>query len=129
MTTSNQNARFDPESAPQEAYLAIEVQPADEAENERLIALRKHVAAHTHQPDLRNLAPDVRELMGEGYQVGCGSSHIWMTRQGQPERLAVIADRLTTAYRDWYEPRLPTGSRKSSRPDEGLAVAGYPLLD
>ena len=27
------------------------------------------------------------------------------------------------------EPRLPMGSRESSRPDEGLAVAGYPLLD
>ena len=60
----------------------------------------KYVQAHTHQADLRALAPFVRELMGEGYQVVCGSSHIWLKREDQAERLAVVADRLTTAYRD-----------------------------
>lgn len=110
MAAYNQSARYTPESAPQEAYLAIEVEPADEAETERLLAIRKHVAAHTHQTDLRHLAPDVREMMGEGYQVVCGSSHIWMKREGQAERLAVVADRLTTAYRDWCEPPRPAAT-------------------
>ena len=129
MTTSNPSTRFTPESAPQQAYLAIEVQPADEAEQQRLQLVRTHVQAHTDQADLRNLAPDVRKLMGEGYQVACGSSHIWIKREDQSERLAVVADRLTTAYRDWYEPRLPTGPRESSRPETGLPVAGHFLID
>lgn len=128
MTTSNQSARFTPESAPQEAYLAIEVQPADEAENERLMHVRKYVQAHTHQADLRALAPFVRELMGEGYQVVCGSSHIWLKREGQPERLAVVADRLTTAYRDWYEPAMPTGPRASIRTEDSLPIPGQHLI-
>lgn len=124
MTPSNPSARLIPESAPQQAYLAIEVQPADEAEKERLIAVRKYVQAHTHQADLRALAPFVRELMGEGYQVVCGSSHIWLKREGQPERLAIIADGLTTAYRDWYEPAQPTGPRASIRTEDSLPIPG-----
>ena len=127
MTSSSHNPRFSPDSTSQEAYLAIEQQPADEAEKERLLALRKHVAGHTHQADLRNLAADVREMMGEGYQVGCGSAHIWMKRDGQAERLAIVADRLTTAYRDWYEPPMPTGPRPSSRPEDGLPMPGPEL--
>lgn len=124
MTPSNPSARFTLESAPQQAYLAIEVQPADVAEKERLIAVRKYVQAHTHQADLRALAPFVRELMGEGYQVVCGSSHIWLKREGQPERLAVIADGRTTAYRDWYEPAQPTGPRASIRTEDSLPIPG-----
>jgi hypothetical protein len=99
----------------QVAYLAIEIQPADEAEKERLMAVRKYVQAHTRQDDLRALAPYIRELMGEGYQVVCGSSHIWLKRKGTSERLAIVADRLNTAYRDWYEPSIPTGPRPSIR--------------
>lgn len=129
MTTSNQSARFSPESASQEAYLAIEVQPADDSEKERLLALRKHVAAHTHQADLRNLAPDVREMMGAGYQVGCGTCHIWLKREGQAERLAVVADRLTTSYRDWFEPATPTGPRASIRTEDSLPIPGQLLTD
>ena len=122
MTTSNQSTRFSPEFAPQQAYLAIEVEPADDTEKERLLSVRKYVQAHTHQADLRALAPFVRELMGEGYQVVCGSSHIWMKREGQPERLAVVADQLTTAYRDWYEPDAPTGPRASIRTEDSLPI-------
>jgi hypothetical protein len=50
---------------------------------------------------LRELAPAGRELLGSGYPVGCGSSHIWVLRLGSLARLAIIADRLTTSYRDW----------------------------
>ena len=122
MTTSSQNARFIPESAPQQAYLAIEVEPADEAEKERLMHVRKYVQAHTQQSDLRALAPFVQELMGEGYQVVCGSSHIWLKRAGAGTRLAIVADRLTTSYRDWYEPATPSGPRASIRTEESLPI-------
>jgi len=33
--------------------------------------------------------------------VHCGSSHVWIKRDDQPERLAIVADRYTTAYREW----------------------------
>lgn len=128
MTSSNQSARFSPETAPQEAYLAIEVQPADQTENERLMHVRQYVQAHAHQTDLRALAPFVRELMGEGYEVVCGSSHIWLKREGATARLAIIADRLTTAYRDWYEPAPPSGPRASIRPEDSLPIPGQHLI-
>ncbi|GAB3323007.1 hypothetical protein GCM10027511_31540 [Hymenobacter humi] len=86
--------------AHQQAYLAIELLPADEAEAASLEQLRRHVQEHTHQVDLRELAPAVQEILGSAYQVGCGSSHIWVLRHGSPTRLAIIADQLTTAYRD-----------------------------
>ncbi|QNE42292.1 hypothetical protein F1C16_21955 (plasmid) [Hymenobacter sp. NBH84] len=114
----------------QEAYLAIELKPLDKAEKQRLEQLRRYVQAHVHQVDLRDLAPAVRELMGAGYQVGSGSSHVWIKRltddpePAAPERLAIVADRLTTAFRDWYEPKLPSGPRLSIRPEEGLPIAG-----
>ncbi|WP_156126576.1 hypothetical protein [Hymenobacter sp. DG25B] len=44
-------------------------------------------------------------MLGPGYQVHCGSSHIWIKRDDQPERLAIVADRYTTAYRDWNSPQ------------------------
>lgn len=116
-----------PTFAAQEAYLAIEQQPRDEAEKTLLGQLRQHLAEHTHQDDLRDLAPVVRELMGAGYQVGCGGSHIWILRDADAERLAVVADRLTTAYRDWFEPRPQTGPRLTSRPEQGLPVAGHAI--
>ena len=118
----------------QEAYLAIELKPLDQAENQRLEQLRRYVQAHAHQVDLRNLAPAVRELMDAGYQVGCGSSHVWIKRltgdaePSDPGRLAIVADRLTTAFRDWYEPKLPSGPRPSLRSEEGLPIVGqFPL--
>ena len=128
MTASNQSARFTPESVSQEAYLAIEVEPADEAEKERLLNVRKYVQAHTHQADLRALAPFVRELMGEVYQVVCGSSHIWLKREGASARLAIVADRLTTSYRDWYEPATPSGPRASIRTEDSLPIPNQVMM-
>ncbi len=42
--------------------------------------------------------------MGEGYAVHCGSAHVWLKRDDQPTRLAIVADRYTTAYREWDAP-------------------------
>ena len=117
-----------PATAAQEAYMAIEEKPRDRAEKRLLEQARAYVQAHAHQADLRDLAPAVRELMGAGYQVGSGGSHVWIKRApagsapAAPPRLAIIADRLTTAYRDWFEPKLPTGPRPSSRPEQGLPI-------
>ncbi|GGG59310.1 hypothetical protein [Hymenobacter glacieicola] len=74
--------------------------------------------APTHQTDLRALAPFVRELTGGGYDVGCGSSHIWLKREG-------ATDRLTTAYRDWYEPALPSGLRASTPSPPAPPLANF----
>lgn len=100
MMTTSPTAFVTLPDAPQQACLTIELPPADEAEAARLEQLRRHVRDHAHQVDLRELAPAVRELMGSGYRVGCGSSHIWVLRHDSPARLAIIADQLTTAYRD-----------------------------
>ncbi|RAK62395.1 hypothetical protein [Hymenobacter edaphi] len=102
---------------PQQAYLAIEVKPVDAAEKRRLEALRRHVQAHTHTADLRGLAGAVKKLLGASYDVGCGSVHIWVKRAGEAQRLAIVADRLTTAYRDWFEPlpEVPATSRNLRR--------------
>ncbi|TYZ12637.1 hypothetical protein FY528_04910 [Hymenobacter lutimineralis] len=121
----SQSDKFDPTArtyAAQQAYLAIEQQPYDKAEQQLLEQVRRYVQTHSHQNDLRDLAGAIRELMGDAYQVGCGSCHIWIKRS--PERLAVVADRLTTAYRDWFEPRVPGGPRRSIRTEQGLPVAG-----
>jgi len=75
--------------------------PADEAEAVRLQQLRRHAQDYACQVDVRELAPAVGEQMGSGYQVGCGSSHIWVLRLGSPVRLAIVANQLTTAYREW----------------------------
>jgi len=97
----------------QEAYLVIEQKPRDKAERSRLAKLRQYVQ-HQHQADLRDLAPAVRELMGPGYQIGCGSSHIWILplagddMPATPERLAMVADRLTMTSQDWNAAPLPT---------------------
>ena len=94
----------------QQAYLVIELPPASATEKRHLAQVRRHVLAHTHTPDLRELVGAVKKLLGCAYEVGCGSAHVWVKRTGEPERLAIIADRLTTAYRDWFEPQPPTGA-------------------
>ncbi|MBF9144485.1 hypothetical protein [Hymenobacter properus] len=113
---------------PQQAYLAIELQPADGAEKRRLLALRRHVQAHTHTTDLRGLTGAVKKFLGPGYEVGCGSAHIWVQRAGEPQRLAIVADRLTTAYRDWFEPLLdaPATSRTPRRRLSGEPIGPVP---
>lgn len=123
---------FSPPSLPparfpaQQAYVAIELPPASAAEKRCLAQVRRHVLAHTHTPDLRELAGAVKKLLGSAYEVGCGSAHVWVKRAGEPERLAIIADRLTTAYRDWFEPQLPAGaaSPTSRNPHRRLAIPG-----
>ncbi|KAA9325145.1 hypothetical protein F0P96_20830 [Hymenobacter busanensis] len=94
----------------QQAYVAIEQKSRDAAEKRRLQAVRQHVQAHTHTTDLRGLAGAVKKLLGPGYEVGCGSAHIWVRREGEQQRLAIVADRLTSAYRDWFEPLPDAGA-------------------
>ena len=101
MPTTTQYPQNSPIFAPQLAYLAIEQQPADDAEAQRLEQLRQLIEAAPDTADLREFAEDARQLLGPGYQVHCGSSHVWIKRDDQPERLAIVADRYTTAYREW----------------------------
>ncbi|HEX8429306.1 hypothetical protein [Hymenobacter sp.] len=71
--------------------LLIEQQPHDEAEAALLVQLTELLAATDPLPDLRDLAPAVRQLFSEpAYLVGCGSAHIWLHRAGGPARLALI---------------------------------------
>lgn len=112
---------------PQQAYLAIELKPIDPAEKRRLEALRRYVQAHTHTADLRGLAGAVKKLLGPSYNVGCGSAHIWVQRTGEAERLAIVADRLTTAYRDWFEPLLDQAPGTSRNPHRRLSLPAASL--
>lgn len=91
------------------AYLAVEQPPRDEAEAALLQRVRAFVAAAAPLTDLRDLAPQVGQQLGEGYQVYSGGSHTAIHRQGSTERLAIIADAETTSYRDWDvpAPQLP----------------------
>ena len=104
MTPTHQKAPITPFSAPQSAYLAVEQQPADEAEAQRLAQLRQLIQAAPDVGDLRDFAGPAREVMGEGYTVHSGSNHIWLKRNDQADRLAIIADRHTSRYRDWDAP-------------------------
>ena len=71
--------------------LLIEEPPRDDAEAARLAQLTDLVATADPLPDLRDLAPAVRQLFPEPtYLVGCGSSHIWLHRATDPHRLALI---------------------------------------
>ena len=101
MMPHRQNASFTPVSAPQSAYLAIEQQPADETEAQHLEQLRQLIQTAPDVADLRDFASQARELLGEDYAVHSGSAHVWLKRNGQTDRLAIIADRYTTRYRDW----------------------------
>lgn len=68
-------------------------QPArDEAEAARLTELTQLLATTAPLPDLRDLAPKVRELFPEpAYAVGCGGCHIWLHRTGEnAARVALI---------------------------------------
>lgn len=75
----------------EQPQLLIEQQPHDEAEAASLAQLAELLAATDPLPDLRDLAPAVRQLFPEpAYLVGCGSAHIWLHRAGSPARLALI---------------------------------------
>ncbi|TVT36729.1 hypothetical protein FNT36_24770 [Hymenobacter setariae] len=104
MIPTRQNALNTPVFASQLAYLAVERPPADEAEAQRLRQLKQLIQAAPDMADLRDFATPARELMGEGYTIHCGSSHVWLKRDDQTKRLAIIADRYTTRYRDWDAP-------------------------
>ncbi|HEX8326050.1 MAG TPA: hypothetical protein VF629_00830 [Hymenobacter sp.] len=93
-----------PVFALQLAYLAVEQQPVDSIEAQRLEQLRQLIEAAPDTADLRGFAEAARQLLGPGYRVHCGSSHVWINRDDQPERLAIVADRYTTAYREWNSP-------------------------
>ena len=88
----------------QRPYLAIEQAPVDAAEAQRLAQVRALLDQTPDVHDVRDFAPQVRELLGPGYQVQSGGHHTWVKRAGEPQRLAIIADRLTTTNRDWNVP-------------------------
>jgi len=46
-------------------------------------------------------------LLGPSYEVHCGSSYVWIKRADQSGRLVIVADRYTTAYREWNSPKAP----------------------
>ncbi|MBW3127274.1 hypothetical protein [Hymenobacter profundi] len=78
----------DPSESPQ---LRIEQAPQDDTEAAQLAQLAHLLYTTDAPPDVRDLAPAVRELFPEpAYQVGCGSSHIWLHRTADHQRLALI---------------------------------------
>ena len=101
MPPTTQSPLNSPVFAPQRAYLAVEQQPADSAEAQRPEQLRQLIEAAPDTADLRGFADAARQLLGPGYRVHCGSAHVWIKRDDQPERLAIVADRNTTAYHNW----------------------------
>ena len=66
----------------------------------------------------------MKKLLGAGYEVSCGSAHVWVLRTGETKHLAIVADRLTTAYRDWFEPSLEQRPATSRNPHRRLAIPG-----
>ncbi|MFD2717458.1 hypothetical protein ACFST9_01945 [Hymenobacter monticola] len=71
--------------------LTLEQPARDEAEAALLVQLAQLLTAADPLPDLRDLAPQVRQLFPEpAYLVGCGSAHIWLHRAADPNRLALI---------------------------------------
>ena len=71
--------------------LSLEQPARDDAEAALLAQLAELLTDAYLLPDLRDLAPQVRQLFPEpAYLVGCGSSHIWLHRAADPQRLALI---------------------------------------
>ena len=69
-------------------------QPASSPdEAARLTELAQLLATTAPLPDVRDLAPAVRQLFpAPAYEVGCGGSHIWLHRATEEQRLACIID-------------------------------------
>ena len=77
----------------QSPQLRQEQPAADAPEAARLTELAQLLATTAPLPDLRDLAPAVRQLFPEpAYQVGCGGSHIWLHRADESARFACILD-------------------------------------
>ena len=71
--------------------LCLEQLAHDETEAALLAQLAELLATADPLPDLRDLAPQVRQLFPEpAYLVGCGSAHIWLHRAADSQRLALI---------------------------------------
>lgn len=71
--------------------LSLEQPARDEAEATLLAQLAELLAAADPLPDLRDFAPQVRQLFPEpAYLVGCGGAHIWLSRAADKQRLALI---------------------------------------
>ncbi|WP_227787384.1 hypothetical protein [Hymenobacter sp. BT770] len=71
--------------------LSVEQPARDDAEAALLAQLAELLADTDPLPDLRDFAPQVRQLFPEpAYLVGCGSAHIWLHRAADPQRLALI---------------------------------------
>ncbi len=76
---------------PDPPQLLVELPARNNAEASRLRRLAKLLTLAGALPDVRDLAPAVRRLFPEPiYQVGCGSSHIWLHHAGSAHRLAII---------------------------------------
>ncbi len=74
--------------------LRQEQAPNSPDEAARLTQLAQLLATTVPLPDLRDLAPAVRQLFPEpAYEVGCGGSHIWLHRADESQRLACVLDR------------------------------------
>ena len=71
--------------------VVIEKLARDETEAAQLAQLTELLTTIDPLPDLRDFAPQVRQLFPEpAYLVGCGSSHIWLHRAAEPDRLVLI---------------------------------------
>ena len=71
--------------------LSLEQPARDDAEATLLAQLAELLTAADPLPDLRDFAPQVRQLFPEpAYLVGCGSAHIWLHRAADPNRLVLI---------------------------------------
>ncbi|RTQ45477.1 hypothetical protein EJV47_25420 [Hymenobacter gummosus] len=76
---------------PEAAQLRIELPPLTDTEAQQLEQLAQLLATTDTPPDLRDLAPAVRQLFpAPAYQVGCGGAHIWLHRSADHQRLAII---------------------------------------
>ena len=72
-------------------HLSLEQLARDDAEATLLAQLAELLADTSPLLDVRDFAPQVRQLFPEpNYLVGCGSTHIWLRRAADPQRLALI---------------------------------------
>lgn len=80
--------------------LVLELPPASHDEYEVLQGLAQFIARTQYRGDVRMLRADVKNLLGPGYYVGAGSSHLWIHRLDNSdlgfskERLGLVFDQL-----------------------------------